>query len=107
MNKIKQKACVSFIEQILFSAPYPKHKHHCESERIFSLFFFLPHTLVFVLRSFFIKKAFVSKSPCFECETFLHVLHGKQHDKQVQGGSVLTIEPGTLCVSQKPKKRCV
>ena len=45
--------------------------------------------------------------PCFECETFLHVLHGKQHDKQVQGGSVLTIEPGTLCVSQKPKKRCV
>ena len=30
LNKIKQKACVSFIEQILFSAPYPKHKHHCE-----------------------------------------------------------------------------
>ena len=47
------------------------------------------------------------KGPCFECETFLHVLHGKQYDKQVQGGSVLTIEPGTLCVSQKPKKRCV
>ena len=45
--------------------------------------------------------------PCFECETFLHVLHGKQYDKQVQGGSVLIIEPGTLCVSQKPKKRCV
>ena len=90
MNKIKQKACVSFLEQ--------KHKHHFESEKIFFLFF-LPHALVFVIRSFFIKKL----SPSFECETFLHVLHGKQHDKQVQGGSVLIIEPGTLCVSQKPK----
>ena len=45
--------------------------------------------------------------PSFEYETFLHVLHGKQYDKQVQGGSVLIIEPGTLCVSQRPKKRCV
>ena len=43
----------------------------------------------------------------FECETFLHVLHGKQYDKEVQGGSVHIIEPGTLCVSQIPKKRCV
>ena len=25
------------------------------------------------------------------------------YDKQVQGGSVLIIEPGTLCVFQKPK----
>ena len=42
----------------------------------------------------------------FEYETFLHVLHGKQYDKQVQGGSVHIIEPGTLCVSQKPKALC-
>ena len=46
-------------------------------------------------------------SPSFDSETFLHVLHGKQYDKQVQGGSVLIIEPGTLCVSQKPKALCV
>ena len=45
--------------------------------------------------------------PSFECETFLHVLHGKQYDKQVQGGSVHIIEPGILCVSQKNQKRCV
>ena len=48
-----------------------------------------------------------SKSfPSFECETFFHVLHGKQHDKQVQGGSVLIIEPGTLLCLPKTKKRC-
>ena len=71
LNKIKQKACVSFIEQILFSAPYPKHKHHCESEKIFSLFFFLPHTLVFVLRSFFIKKAFVAFLVNYACGLYV------------------------------------
>ena len=102
LNKIKQKACVSFIEQILFSAPYPKHKHHCESEKKYFPFSFFFHTRLFLC---FVH--FLLKKLCFECETFLHVLHGKQHDKQVQGGSVLTIEPGTLCVSQKPKKRCV
>ena len=41
--------------------------------------------------------------PSFDSETFPLVLHGKQYDKQVQGGSVHIIEPGTLCVSQKPK----
>ena len=32
---------------------------------------------------------------------------GNNMTKQVQGGSVIIIEPGTLCVSQRPKKRCV
>ena len=48
----------------------------------------------------------LSLFPSFECETFPHALHGKQYDKQVQGGSVHIIEPGTLCVSQKPKALC-
>ena len=43
----------------------------------------------------------------FEYETFLHVSHGKQYDKQVQGGSVHIIEPDTLCVYQIPKALCV
>ena len=46
------------------------------------------------------------KKPSFECETFLHVLHGKQYDKQVQGSSVHIIELAP-CVSSKNQKRCV
>ena len=55
------------------------------------LYFFLPHTLVFVFAHF------IKKLSSFECETFPDVLHGKQYYKQMQGGSVLITEPGTRC----------
>ena len=107
MNKIKQKACVSFIEQIVCSAPYPKRKHHLHREKYFSLLFSSSRWFLFSCLVIFqkhmqttpIQKPLLPVCchclPSFECETFLHVLHGKQYDKQVQGGSVHIIEPGT------------
>ena len=54
--------------------------------------------------------------PGFDSEMFLHVLHGKQYDKQVQGGSVLNYElpnyeslsynPAPCVSPNKPKALC-
>ena len=43
-----------------------------------------------------------SKNPQKD-ESYQEGFRTDPYDKQVQGGSVLIIEPGTLCVFQKPK----
>ena len=76
---VKQSTRVSFIEQILFSAPYPKCKHHFQSEKknFFFLSFFLPWFL------------------CANC-----------YRKALQSGS-MHIAYLAPCVSPKNQKCCV